>query len=138
MACDKTSDINQPFNQPIIIIIMHNYYYHYYHDADMKRQMQSIRIDEKKLLLFIVTYSFHFFLYLATFYQRTKYDIYVLDGVEDRRQFIVMNIYNRKKKRDSGSLYYSQGQITAVPSGTVLVTAVCDLLLFEVTIVGFP
>lgn len=76
-------------------------------------------------------YLLHY-LFLATRFQFMTFDVYVSDGVDDGREFIVFNINNEKIVRGSGLTYYSQGQFTAVPSGNILLTTVHVILLIIV------
>lgn len=58
-----------------------------------------------------------------------RYDIYALDGVEDGRHFIVINIFNTRRVQGSGLTYYSQGHFTVDPSGNTLITTVRGVFL---------
>ena len=58
-----------------------------------------------------------------------SFDVYVFDGGDDGRDFIVMNFYKEKIVRGSGLTYYSQGQFTVDPTGNIIVTTVCALFL---------
>lgn len=52
-------------------------------------------------------------------------DIYVLDGFDDEREFVTMNIYNEKILQGLRRIHYPQGQFTVAPSGNFLMSTVC-------------
>ena len=67
-------------------------------------------------------------LIIATYDQFVKFDFYELDGVDARRRFIIIHVYNVKLDHKINLFVtYSEGQLTADPIGNGLIaTVLCN------------